>query len=167
MGALLRIDHALAGAMNDLVSTRPHLRRPIAVGAQRLRDVEIGLMLLLALRGRLGTALRVGSSVAVVYACCAAIGLAVARPRPFVRHDAVRGLVHHPPHRSFPSRHVASAFAMAVVAGGSSSGVSRSMLATGVLLGLTRVAAGLHYPSDVVAGGLLGTAVGRLLRHRP
>lgn len=161
------MDHTLARAMNDLVSARPHLRRPIAVGAQRLRDVEIGLMILLALRGRLGTAVRVGSSVGVVYACCALIGLAAARPRPFVRHDSVRGLVHHPPHRSFPSRHVASAFAMASVAGGASIGVSRSMFATGILLALTRVAAGLHYPSDVVAGGLLGIAVGRLLRQRP
>lgn len=160
------MDHALARAMNDLVSARPRIRRPIAVGAQRLRDVEIGLMILLALGGRRDTALRVLGSVGVVYACCGVIGQVLARPRPFVRHESVRELVHHPPHRSFPSRHVASAFAMASVAGGASSGVSRSMFATGILLAITRVAAGLHYPSDVVAGGLLGVAVGRLLRRR-
>lgn len=165
MGALLRIDHALARAMNDMVSARPEIRGAIAVGAQRLRDVEIGLMILLALRGRVNTTLRVLASVGVVYACCAVIGLALARPRPFVRHESVRELAQHPPHRSFPSRHVASAFAMAAVAGGASGAVSRSMFATGLLLAVARVAAGLHYPSDVLGGGLLGLAVGRLLRR--
>jgi membrane-associated phospholipid phosphatase len=31
-------------------------------------------------------------------------------------------------------------------------------------LGLSRVAAGLHYPIDVLGGALLGGVVGRLLR---
>jgi undecaprenyl-diphosphatase len=34
------------------------------------------------------------------------------------------------------------------------------------LLGLSRVATGLHYPSDVLAGALLGGVIGRLLRER-
>ena len=34
----------------------------------------------------------------------------------------------------------------------------------GVAARLSRVAAGLHYPSDVLAGALLGRLVGRLLR---
>jgi membrane-associated phospholipid phosphatase len=35
------------------------------------------------------------------------------------------------------------------------------------LLGVSRIAAGLHYPSDVLAGAALGGAIGRLLAtHR-
>ena len=34
------------------------------------------------------------------------------------------------------------------------------------LLGLSRVAAGLHYPSDVLAGAVLGTVIGRVLALR-
>jgi membrane-associated phospholipid phosphatase len=34
-------------------------------------------------------------------------------------------------------------------------------------LGVARVRAGLHYPSDVLAGAVLGSIIGRLLRQKP
>ena len=39
-----------------------------------------------------------------------------------------------------------------------------AMTSVAWLLGLSRVATGLHYPSDVLAGALLGSIIGRLLR---
>ena len=70
----------------------------------------------------------------------------------------------HSAGRSFPSRHVASGLAMAWVAGRAHRRLGLAMAGVAWLLGLSRVAAGLHYPSDVLSGALLGSVVGRLLR---
>jgi membrane-associated phospholipid phosphatase len=73
--------------------------------------------------------------------------------------------VPHEPGRSFPSRHVASGLAMASI--GSREHRRLGMLMAGVawLLGVSRVAAGLHYPSDIAAGALLGLIFGRYARY--
>lgn len=67
------------------------------------------------------------------------------------------------PH-SFPSGHAARAFMLAVLA--SSLGpawFAALLLVWAPLVCLARVAMGVHYLSDVVAGGLLGAALGWLL----
>ena len=67
------------------------------------------------------------------------------------------------PH-SFPSGHAARAFELAVLA----SGLGPAWLAIALwiwapLVALARVAMGVHYVSDIVAGMLLGLLVGALL----
>jgi membrane-associated phospholipid phosphatase len=121
-------------------------------------------MVLLGLSGKPGAALRVLLSVGAVYVAVAAIGLRWERHRPFAQFEAIRELVSHAPHRSFPSRHVASAFAMATVAMPVHAAIGRLMGSLACALAASRVVAGLHYPSDVIAGALLGVAVGRLFR---
>ncbi len=87
--------------------------------------------------------------------------LLVARPRPAVAHLEV------PVHSSFPSGHatLATAFYLALLlvflAGKSprawrASAIGVSLLLVGIAL--SRVYLGVHYPSDVAAGGLLGAA---------
>jgi undecaprenyl-diphosphatase len=68
--------------------------------------------------------------------------------------------VRMPGSRSFPSGHTAAAVAFA-------SGVGRVMPAAGAPLhvlaaavGYSRVHTGVHYPGDVVAGALIGAAIG-------
>jgi undecaprenyl-diphosphatase len=70
----------------------------------------------------------------------------------------------HGPQRSFPSRHVASALAMASIGGRSNRRIGAAMTCLAWLLAISRVAAGLHFPSDILAGAVLGKVVGRLLR---
>ena len=63
---------------------------------------------------------------------------------------------------SFPSGHAAGSFAFAtfVFATHRRAGVALAGLAT--LVALSRVALGVHYPSDVAAGALLGATLGWL-----
>jgi undecaprenyl-diphosphatase len=67
------------------------------------------------------------------------------------------------PH-SFPSGHAARAVMLAVVMLGlGSAWIGLLLLAWAILVGLSRVAMGLHYFSDVVAGWVLGLVVGGLV----
>jgi membrane-associated phospholipid phosphatase len=76
----------------------------------------------------------------------------------------VSRLARHDAGRSFPSRHVASGLAMASIGGREHRRLGLLMTTVAWLLGLSRVAAGLHYPSDVLAGGVLGWLTGRYAR---
>jgi undecaprenyl-diphosphatase len=64
------------------------------------------------------------------------------------------------PH-SFPSGHAARAFLIAVVAGGLGPGwLAAALLGWAPLVSLARVAMGVHYMSDVVAGLAVGILMG-------
>ena len=62
--------------------------------------------------------------------------------------------------RSFPSRHVFSVFVIATVLVTWNSTVAVLLFAAGALLALLRVALGIHFVRDVVAGALIGAASG-------
>jgi membrane-associated phospholipid phosphatase len=164
MDRLRALDHGIVRVLNAGVLQWPVCHKLVAVAARRLAAVEVALMVLLGLSGRPRAALRVLLSVGVVYAAVAAIGLRWRRHRPFARFEAIRELVPHEPARSFPSRHVASAFAMATVSTPAHPTIGRLMGNLAWALAASRVIAGLHYPTDVVAGAVLGVAVGRLFR---
>ncbi len=81
----------------------------------------------------------------------------VARTRPYEVIDGLTILVEKVPDFSFPSGHTGSSFAIAVVIFMTMPrryGVTAIILAT--LMGLSRLYVGVHYPSDVVAGALVG-----------
>lgn len=86
------------------------------------------------------------------------------RPRPFAAHPAFTHLLSAPsPDPSFPSDHAAAAFAIAFAVLAFSRWVGTGFLAAATLIGLSRVALGLHYPSDVLAGMLVGWAAAVLV----
>lgn len=64
---------------------------------------------------------------------------------------------------SFPSNHATIAGAAAVAVLWSSRALGASAVAAALLTGASRVFVGVHYPHDVVAGLLLGSAVAALL----
>lgn len=86
------------------------------------------------------------------------------RPRPYVAHPAQAHLFIAPSaDPSFPSDHATAAFAIAVSLLLRSRRIGYIALAMAVVLGVARVAVGVHYPSDVLAGALIGTGAALLL----
>lgn len=68
----------------------------------------------------------------------------------------------HPDDRSFPSSHTSTAFAAAVAFSPLVPAVP--LVAVATTQSIVRVALGSHWPSDILAGAVLGAAIGRLVR---
>lgn len=124
--------------------------------------VALGLLLLLAREVR-RHGLAACVPTAVVLGCAFVLGLlaAVVHPerRPFQDHR-LHLLIAHDPGQSFPSDHATAAFACALAAFVLLSrwwGALLLVLAVGIAI--ARVAAGVHYPDDVL-GSFLVAAVG-------
>jgi undecaprenyl-diphosphatase len=88
---------------------------------------------------------------------------AVARARPFHAIAHVRVVGYEPVTYSFPSGHAASAFAGAFMLAGMLPRARRWLWALAVLIAISRVYIGVHYPLDVAAGALVGIGVGVLV----
>lgn len=81
----------------------------------------------------------------------------VARPRPYHVLEQLVTLAHRPSDFSFPSGHTTAAFAVAGVlffCCPKRYGVPALILA--ILVGLSRIYLGIHFPSDVMMGTLVG-----------
>lgn len=64
---------------------------------------------------------------------------------------------------SFPSGHTTAAFSMAVMFSLTFSSFSFVFIAVASLVGISRMYLGVHYPSDVIVGSLLGTVTSIIL----
>jgi undecaprenyl-diphosphatase len=61
---------------------------------------------------------------------------------------------------SFPSGHTMTAFAVWASLASAIPTLSLPYLLLAILIGLSRIFLGLHYPTDVLVGALLGSAIG-------
>jgi undecaprenyl-diphosphatase len=100
---------------------------------------------------------RATARVAGAYALNTGMKLLVARERPSL--PGLPALTDTPTRLSFPSAHASTSFAGALAY--SRVGVpSVPLYALAASLSMSRLYLGVHFPSDVLAGALLGTAVG-------
>ena len=82
------------------------------------------------------------------------------RPRPFLDHpDELNLLFYSPTDPSFPANPVAIGFAVAMAAWTVNRKFGLWLFAAASLYGFSRVYVGVFYPTDVVAGALVGIAV--------
>lgn len=88
----------------------------------------------------------------------------VARPRPWLDVAGLIPLVYEPDPNSFPSGHTCAAFAFAgAMAGTLPVAWGKALALCGAaLMGFSRLYVGVHYPSDVLAGLLVGLLAGFL-----
>jgi undecaprenyl-diphosphatase len=101
----------------------------------------------------------------------AGVGLAVAsvvarvvdRPRPFAADPRIHAFTVHARDPGFPSDHATAAFAIAAVLLLVFGVRALAVLLAAVALAVSRVLIGIHYPGDVVAGALIGSAAAALV----
>ena len=85
------------------------------------------------------------------------------RPRPYQVHQVIVLGERPLDHFSFPSGHTLHAVMVTIVLGYIQPVLLAAMLPFMVLVALSRMVLGLHYPSDVIVGALIGAAVASLI----
>jgi YegS/Rv2252/BmrU family lipid kinase len=170
-GGVRQARSGLAGAVDRRLLRRLSRRWPepidaLLVGLSRAGEYSalwLGLAIAGALfggrRGRRAAEEGV-SAIGVTSTIANAIKLVIDRRRPAPR----RWLHRRPRTSSFPSGHAASAFAFAVAVSREVPEAAPVLLPLAASVAYSRVYLGVHYPSDVLAGGALGTAVGLAAR---
>ena len=99
---------------------------------------------------------------ALCFAAVTLLRLLIKRPRPYEKTGAGIDAIAKKTAtgNSMPSRHVASAFVIAMVLIAEHTLIGGLALAAGTLLAVLRFLEGVHYPTDLLAGGALGALFG-------
>jgi undecaprenyl-diphosphatase len=101
-----------------------------------------------------------------IYTLAAPVGFAVIisevlsklinRSRPFVVSKEITLLIPHDADGGFPSHHTTVMIAIAVALWFRNHNFGNLLLILSILSGLARIGAGIHYPTDIAAGVLIG-----------
>ncbi len=155
---LLWVQETLRGPLNGLVSFYTHL------GDHGALWIAICLALLLFPKTR-----KAGLAVALALVCSLLLtnGLIkniFQRPRPWLVVEGLVPLVVEPDPNSFPSGHTSAACAFAAALCCELDPVWAKALAVAgaVLMGWSRIYVAIHFPTDVLAGAVIGAACGLL-----
>jgi len=169
------VDWSVLHALNNFMYQHDGVEDPLLfyVNASEALFIATLAIVFLAARGAAHAAWRRASVAAVL---SAGLGLAVGkviselvdRARPFVADPhGVHLFAAHAADPGFPSDHATAAFAIAVAILLRKRGWGIAALVLATVLSVGRVALGVHYPSDVVAGAALGSAAALALWTPP
>jgi undecaprenyl-diphosphatase len=147
------------------------LRRLFLV-ASRLGDGPFWYALIAALpvfSGRPGVALSLRLAIAglVGLLLYKALKHRLVRERPFITHESIARAAVPLDRFSFPSGHTLHAVCFTVLAVDAFPVLAWGLVPLALLIALSRVVLGLHYPSDVLAGAAIGAGVAQAARYLP
>ncbi|MBI2543603.1 MAG: phosphatase PAP2 family protein [Candidatus Aenigmarchaeota archaeon] len=147
----LFINHSLVNPVFDAIlpftHNLPYILFAVSVAYFFLRN-ERKLSLLLA----------IGIIISLV--AVTLIKFSVDRPRPFEVYDDVRVLADADNSPSFPSNHVQTSFLVGTIVGRFHPYIGIFIYFLSAVVALGRVYTGVHYPTDVIAGALIGILIG-------
>ena len=158
-----------------LDAIQEHLRSPlldtVMLIATHLGDLALVWLVASAVLIALPRYRRFGVAVFVAVAVTAALGMLVLKPlfgraRPFVTYEFAGLLIPPPSGDSFPSNHSMVSFAAAAALcclPGKGRGIVLVKVAAVLVAGLiafSRLYLYVHYPTDILAGAVIGVAVG-------
>lgn len=169
------IEWSILHTLNDFLFHHDGVEDPLLAYINASEALFVGILLVVFLfangerhRAWRRTAVAAVLSAGVALALAKVISEIVDRQRPFVDDPSgVHLFTAHTADPGFPSDHATGAFAVAMAIylrnrlWGSIALVAATVLAVG------RVAIGVHFPSDVLAGAVLGCVVASLLYLRP
>lgn len=116
--------------------------------------------------GSVAAPLLVLASEGLAYGAQAAIKPLFKWPRPYATYPDLKtpnGKMEDDPY-SFPSGHAAVSFAAATALADQNPGLALPAYGLAALISYSRMYNGLHYPSDLLAGALVGIGVGKATR---
>ncbi len=159
----MNLDWSIFHAINGLAGKNALMDAVVVAFTRYSPAVYIAIFVWLWFRGGKKEQVRLNRRLVVYAAFSAALALGINhligvfyfRPRPF---SAARVNLLVPPvtDSSFPSDHGAATGAVAGTGLVLNRPLGNALLILGVLVWLSRVYVGLHYPSDVLSGGLIG-----------
>jgi undecaprenyl-diphosphatase len=153
------MDLSLVHHFNSFLAGHDGVEDPLTayVSAAELLFLLMLVLALLVPRAR-RAAVAAGLSAGLGLAVAQVVARLVDRPRPFVAHPAaVHLFAHHAADAGFPSDHTTAAFAIGAALVLRHRVWGTVVLVAAALLAVGRVGIGVHYPSDVLAGAVLGT----------
>ena len=164
------MDFALFSLLNNLAITHVWLQ-PIAVFfAEPFAYVFLALFALVVLLSKRKWFEKIfflvysgGIFVLLYVAVVTAIRLVIHRPRPFIFHHVLQLVPENS--YSFPSRHATLFFALALLMYSYNKKAGIFFFIGAVLIGISRVIVGVHYPGDIVGGACVGMAFTYLSLH--
>ncbi len=106
--------------------------------------------------------LHIGLTALVAVGVYSLLKRGLKRPRPFIVHEDVIARVPALDEFSFPSGHTLQAVAFTLLTWQYFPVLGALLLPFTILIAMSRVVLGVHYPTDVLAGGLLGAAIASL-----
>ena len=125
----------------------------------------LGIALVLLLAGERLLAYELFLGTLTLWLVVELVKFYIHRARPFIRLTQARIVGYRARGRSFPSGHTSQTFFMATLMAQhfhASLWLVFLLYTMAVLVGMTRMYVGAHYPRDVLAGAILGTAWGLL-----